>query len=269
MVDIIKASGKIEPFNEQKLRESIRRAGISKNIESLVAQHVKSKLYENIPTSEIYNHIIEFLGKSEIPHYKSKYSLKQAIMDLGPTGYPFEDFFAKIMETEAFKTETRKALQGKAIAHEIDILSEKENLRIIVECKFHNNPGTKTDSQVALFTKSRFDDVKELNNLNQAWIVTNTKITKDAIDYALYYGLKAISWNFPEKESLRDLIERTASFPITILSALSSGQKQRLLEKHIVLCRDLISDQKNLIFLNLPEEKQRDVLEEAKFITGV
>ncbi|MDO8639503.1 MAG: hypothetical protein Q7R53_01125, partial [bacterium] len=99
--------------------------------------------------------------------------------------------------------------------------------------------------------------------------VTNTKITKDAIDYALYYDIKAISWNYPEKESLRDLIERTASFPITILSTLSSGQKQRLLEKHIVLCRDLIYDQKSLIFLNLPEEKQRDVFEEAKFITEV
>src|SRR3989344_7750147 len=99
MVNIIKASGQSEVFSEEKLRLSIQRAGIPKELENNVINHIQKILYENIPTSEIYQHLLEFLGKSSLPFSKSKYGLKQAIMDLGPTGYPFEDFMAEVFKT--------------------------------------------------------------------------------------------------------------------------------------------------------------------------
>src|SRR5579859_3345374 len=101
-MQIIKATGQREVFSEKKLHASIHRAGIPEDMHDAVVAHVESKLYENIPTSEIYHHIKEFLGASKLPYAKAKYSLKQAIMELGPTGYPFEDFIAHIFLAQGY-----------------------------------------------------------------------------------------------------------------------------------------------------------------------
>ena len=71
MPTIIKADGSKEDFSEDKVIKSIRRAGIPDSHQEQVLAHVKSKLYENIPTSEIYHHIIEFLGSTDLPYAKA------------------------------------------------------------------------------------------------------------------------------------------------------------------------------------------------------
>ena len=65
MTNVIKANGDKEVFSEDKLRYSIKRAGIPKGLEEKVISHVKSKLYEGIPTKEVYRHLTEFLGKDK------------------------------------------------------------------------------------------------------------------------------------------------------------------------------------------------------------
>ncbi|MEK7186401.1 MAG: ATP cone domain-containing protein, partial [Patescibacteria group bacterium] len=77
MVNVVKATGETEPFSEIKIRSSIKRAGIPQKIQEEVVEHIKSKLYENIPTKEIYRHILEFLGQSSHPFNGTKYNLKQ------------------------------------------------------------------------------------------------------------------------------------------------------------------------------------------------
>ncbi|KKR71461.1 MAG: ATP-cone domain protein, partial [Candidatus Levybacteria bacterium GW2011_GWC2_40_7] len=97
----------------------------------------KGNIYSGITTSDIYNHITDFLAQSKYPFAKSQYSLKRAIMDLGPTGYPFEDYVAEILKTQGFKTKTRSLLMGKCVTHEVDIIAEKGKEKLLVECKFH------------------------------------------------------------------------------------------------------------------------------------
>jgi Holliday junction resolvase-like predicted endonuclease len=265
MVNVIKATGEREQFSEDKVKTSIQRAGIPKDLQPQVVEHVKGKLYENIPTSEIYHHITEFLEKT--PTYEiAKYSLKQAIMGLGPTGYPFEDFVAEILKMEGFTTKTRSLLSGKCVNHEIDVLAQKENERIMVEAKFHNEPGIRTDVHVALYTKARFDDIKDKYNLSQAWIVTNTKVTSDALAYALCENVRIISWSYPEKGGLRELIEKYNLHPMTVLTTLSSNQKQQLLENHIVLCKEIMEQPSVLDLIGIPENNKKAVLTEIKAV---
>lgn len=268
MVNIVKASGKSESFSEEKLRLSIQRAGIPKELEDKVVNHIQEILYENIPTSEIYRHLTEFLEKSSLPFSKSKYGLKQSVMDLGPTGYPFEDFIAEVFKTLGFRVETRRILNGTCVTHEVDIVAKKDKTHAMVECKFHNSLGIKTDVHVALYSKARFDDVKALNGLNEAWIVTNTKITSEAINYALCTGLKIISWNYPARGNIRDLIENSGLTPVTMLSSLSSVQKQKLLENHFVLCKTVSKSPSCLDDLGLTEDKKNKILEEANYVLG-
>lgn len=268
MVQVVKQSGEKEEFSEEKIKASIRRVGIDTALAQEVLEHVKNKLYDNIPTSEIYKHIKEFLGHTH-PMSVAKYGLKQAIMALGPTGYPFEDYISKVLSYQGYKTQTRVILQGKCISHEIDVVAQKGAHRVMIEAKYHNLPGNKTDVHVAMYTKARFDDVLEKNDLNQVWLITNTKLSIDAVSYAICMGMKVTSWNYPEGESLRELIEQEALIPITALNSLSLAQKQMLLAQHIVLCKDLCSNPSVLDELRLSSEQKTKILEEASFACNI
>lgn len=267
MTYVIKANGEREPFSEDKLRFSIQRAGIKDNLEEKVVSNIKSKLYNNIHTSEIYSEILNSLGNSHTP-FRSRYGLKQAVMSLGPTGFPFEDFVAEILKTQGYETEVGSILEGNCVKHEVDVIAEKEGKRIMIEAKFHNAPGIKTDLHVSLYTKSRFEDVKTKHHLDEAWIITNTKATLDAVSYAMCVGMKIISWSFPQGESLRELIEKAGIHPITQLSSLSQAQKQILMENHIVLCRDIVKNKSLLDILNIEKDKEREILDEIAFISN-
>lgn len=267
MVNVLKADGRIEPFSEQKLRSSIGRAGIPVDIQEEVEAHVKGKLYDNITTNEIYHHIIEFLGNKSIhPYIKAKYSLKQTIMQLGPTGYPFEDFVAEILKAEGYTTQVRQILQGKCITHEVDVVAQKNDQTIMVEAKFHNQPGLRTDTHVALYTKARFDDLKELHNFSLAFLVTNTKVTTDVTKYAMCCGMRIISWEYPTGASLRELIDKFHLYPITALSSINTNQKQTLLSHDIVMCKDISDHPEKLDTLFVSKEEAAKILQEAKFI---
>lgn len=268
MIYVTKANGEKEAFDETKVKNSIKRAGIPENVQREVLTTVKNRLYDNIPTSEIYKYVSSSLSGENI-NYKTKYALKESIMNLGPTGYPFEDFISEILITQGYTTKVRQIVSGKCISHEIDIIAEKDDKKIMIEAKFHNLLGTKTDIHVALYTQARFEDVREKNNFSEAWIVTNTKTTIDSVTYALCTGLKIISWSYPEKGSLREIIESSNLIPVTALSTLSMRQKQNLMQRHIVLCKDIVKNPNVLQGENLDEEGQRKVMSEIKFLSGI
>jgi Holliday junction resolvase-like predicted endonuclease len=263
MIHVIKADRRHEPFSEHKVMDSIRRARIPQSLHGEVLSHVKSKLYEGISTAEIYQHIMEFLNQSSSTYIKARYSLKEAIMMLGPSGYPFEDFVSKLLESEGYKTQVRQVLSGRCITHEIDILAEKDGRTAVIEAKFHNSPGTRSEVQVALYTHARYEDVKIRNSVHESWIVTNTKTTVDANTYAQCSGMKIISWDYPAGNSLREMIERSGLHPITMVTALSQSQKMTLLENHIVLCKDIADHPDLLDMLYLSKIDRERILKEV------
>jgi len=245
---VVKASGERELFDEEKVRNSIRRAGIPLEVEDQILEHVNSDLYDNIPTKKIYQNVLGFLKQSSYSQGEAKYSLKQAIMSLGPSGYPFENYLAEILKKRGYTTETGLIVEGRCTSHEIDVLAEKKQLRLFVECKFHNRPGLKTDIKVALYVRARFDDIAAalqgepdvLKKFNQPWLATNTKFTRRTIRYGKCAGLSLLGWNYPKGDSLRDWVEKAGLYPLTCLRSLSRSQKAKLLEEDIVLCQDLL-----------------------------
>jgi hypothetical protein len=212
---------------------------------------------------------MEALSKSEQPYSRARYSLKQAIMLLGPTGYPFEDFIGEVLQAHGYTTQTRQLLTGKCVTHEVDVVAEKQGEKAMVEAKFHNNSGTRSDVRVALYVKARFDDVKERYGFTKAWLVTNTKTTLDANAYATCSGMNVISWNYPDKGSLRDLIEESQLHPITMLTTISAQQKLKLLQNHIVMCRNLLDNTHHLDTLGLSHQQKEDTLAELKYVCDI
>jgi len=54
---------------------------------------------------------------------------------------------------------TDQKVRGKLVEHEIDVVAWNEEKLIMVEAKFHNQLGVKTDLKVILYVKERFDDL--------------------------------------------------------------------------------------------------------------
>lgn len=268
MVNVIKADGTREPFDRNKVLYSMLRAGYPEDLAHKILTKTEAKLYDNIQTWEIYQDIQHQLATEKAPFSKARYGLKQSIMMLGPTGYPFEDFIAEILEAEGYKTAIRQMLRGVCVMHEIDVVAEREDRKIMVEAKFHNNPGARSDLHVAMYTKARFDDVKEKNNLDHCILVTNTKASVDAVTYATCTNYQIISWDYPKGTSLRETIEKHHLHPITMLTSIGHGTKLNLLENHVVLIRDIVQNPGLLNTTHLPQKDKDMILREAEQITS-
>lgn len=233
-MEIIKASGEKENFSTKKLATTMREAGASKRLINETVFLVKSKIKSNTTTEEILNIALKNLKKE--PGVAERYNLKRAMMELGPTGFPFEEYIAEVLRNYGYTTTTDLSLKGKVIYQEVDIVAEKEK-KFMIECKYHNEPGTDTRLQPAMYTYARFLDLSQ-HKFDQPWLITNTKCTVDAIGYAKGVNLKITSWNFPKDESLIKLISKKNLYPVTILF-LNKEIKEKLLINKIVLLETL------------------------------
>lgn len=236
---IKKADGSSEPFSVSKLENSLNRAGASKRVIQEIVEKVTDELTLGMTTKEIYKKAFTLLQNKEKSPVAAKYSLKKAVFDLGPSGFPFEDFIAEIYRAMGYNTSTDVMLKGKCVEHEVDLLAVKEGKKYGAEIKFHNRQGIKTDLKVALYVYARFDDLIKSKKVNEGALITNTKFTSNAIFYGKCIGLKMISWDYPSEESLYSLIEKTGLHPITCLTTIKNQDKKRLIENKIVLCRSI------------------------------
>ena len=273
-INIIKATGEREPYSREKIIYSIKRAGIPDVLRDQVVRHIEEKLFPGISTSEIYRHISEFIGRSAHPYYEASYNLKRAIMELGPSGFPFEQLVAAILSSKGYRdVQTNVTLQGKCVSHEIDVLAVKNEGHYLIECKFHNQPGLRTDVKVALYVDARFQDVLsawkaegDRHKLHQAWIFTNTKCSKDVISYANCRGMKVTAWGYPDKDNLQELIESGKYYPITCLVSLPNFFKQKLLAQNIVLVSDLKANKNLIKSLSVSDPEKVKVEQEINYL---
>src|SRR5690554_3063937 len=213
-IEIVKKSGERSVFSIDRLKNSLRKSGADEDLVTEIANTVYQELYPGISTKEIYNRAFSLLRKRE-GTFASRYKLKNAIFELGPTGFPFEKFIAALLHYSGYKVEVGQILQGKCVTHEVDVVAQKDNQNIVVECKFHGDGGRKCDVKIPLYIHSRFQDIfnfysrdKEDETPNKGWVVTNTSFTSDAIDYGECVGLHLLSWDYPKNNGLKDMIDR-------------------------------------------------------------
>jgi hypothetical protein len=235
---VTKASGEVVPFAAEKLRSSLHRAGATQAISELILDAVLPLVRSGISTKKLYRIAYDLL-KERSKHLAARYRLKQAIMDLGPSGFPFERFVARILEQEGYRVEVGSIVEGKCVKHEVDVIALKGEQHFMVECKYHH-PGRTCDVKIPLYIQARFKDVEErwklipghATKFHQGWVVTNTRFTSDALQYGQCAGL----------ESLKDRIDRSGLYPLTCLSSLSRAEKQQLLDMGVVLCKEICQE---------------------------
>ena len=265
---VIKASGKKEEFNSEKILGTLLRAGASRNLANDIVSQVKSKIHDLITTREILDMALDLL-KNKRPEVGARYDLKRAIMNLGPTGFPFEQFFAEVLEHYGYKTKVGQTVQGKITDHEVDIIAEKNSEKYMIECKYHNSLGVYTNIKVALYTYARFLDLKK--KFKQPWLSTNTRCSTKAILYAKGVGMKITSWEYPKNESLQELIKKKKLYPITILKSVDNNIKTKLSKAGITLAKNLINYDLNELKkkTKLPENVLEKIIGECREVCDV
>ncbi len=270
---IVKHSGDVVDFNPKKLRNSLVRSGASEVVVQDILTRIEKEIYDGMPTKQIYKLAFGYLKKADNSH-AARYNLRQALQLLGPAGFFFEKYVARLFEAEKFDSRVNLILQGKCVAHEVDVMVRKNNVISMIECKFHAGRDATTDVKVPLYIFSRFNDLKENQHLlfsgkeriSSCWIVTNNRFTSDAITFATCSGMRLLSWDYPKDNNLRIRIDAKLLYPITCLTTLSIAEKDKLLILDVILVKEVINNSHCLEKIGLSPNRVKNVLKEATML---
>jgi len=267
---IIKSDGTNEIFNPERLTRSLERSGASELTAKQITETITNTVAPGTSSKEIYTRAFSLLRKEARP-VAARYALRRALLELGPSGHPFEDFISHLYRTEGWQVETRKIMKGKCVSHEVDFYAshKEQNEFLAAELKYHNDAGYKTDLKVALYVKSRFDDIFACDEsvrscpIDRGILVTNTKFTSEAIAYAECSGVELLGWGYPVNNSLFVRMSRAKVYPITTLTGLSRAEKFLLIERGVIAVDEIMNNRRFLDPLHLNSERVGELLAEA------
>ncbi len=261
---VVKRSGEMEDFDPCKAIRAIMRTGMSREEAQEVLDRIKPTFYDGMSTEELYR-----LIRSKLPSCKAtQFSLKKAIMLLGPDGHAFETLVGRVFRELGYTVEMRQILQGHCATHEVDLVVCRNGVKGAVECKFHNTLGIKTSIKDALYTYGRFLDLKDINGIAVPWLVTNTKFSSDVVHYAKCVGMRTICWKCTEEKGLEKLVERVNIYPVTILD-IKRWEQRMLLDHEFIICRDILDRKAEMLSLFPKETGEMIVRKAADFLECV
>jgi Holliday junction resolvase-like predicted endonuclease len=268
---IKKANGDIQEFKPEKLLNSLMRAGASPEHAQAIVKDVTAQIQPHMSTRKIYR-----IAHKYLRHYNKasvlRYSIKKALLRLGPSGYPFEQYIGEILSHAGYRVEVGVKIDGKCVTHEVDVFAENDQEIILVECKYRNNTEGSHDVKTALYVHSRHQDLRAaLENTYpdkkiKGWLVINTRFTADAMQFGECSGMILKSWKYPKNDSLEKMIEQMKLYPITVMSNLNNKQIKALIENNTILMKDLSRMDSSLIskILSISEKRASKIKQQAE-----
>jgi hypothetical protein len=240
---VVKADGRKEEFSLDKIVQTCLRAGVDRQQSEEIARKVQHNFSEGATTHLIYRFIIDEIDKLGDA---SVLLLRESVANLDPVS--FEQYITRVLEMHGYQCRWNVNILGRFVEHQVDILAYKEK-NFIVECKRHYNPHRFTGLGIVLQVEARLEDIrmgkKKGNNnfeIDEAWIITNTKFSDHAKQYAKGIGVRLTGWKYEEPYSLDRLIEDKKAYPVTILKADPNVIRQ-LLKRNIFTVPDLVKEQ--------------------------
>jgi hypothetical protein len=241
-INVINFQKEREPFSLKKVYRSVLRSGGSKELAHKISKEIEAIIYPDISTKEIFKNIKNKLKKESI-ETAIKFSLKEGMRKLGPTGFLFEKYIGDLFREHGYTVKNNKWLKGKCIDYETDVLLEKNNTILIGECKYRNHSGERIDVSVCLKIYASFIDIKNGNGFKKEikpLVVTNTKFTTKAIKYAECQGIELLGWNYPIDNGLERLIESKNLYPVTVLPSFNQSFIEYFSNHEIMTVKDIL-----------------------------
>lgn len=255
---VTKANGKRKPFNLKKIESTCIKAGADSTLAQKISQYVYKHSYNGITTRHIFGLISQYLNSKENYAIRQRYGLKDSLMNMGPEGFFFEKFIGKLLEKFGYEIKsTGSFVFGRCARHEIDIIAiyKDTNEKYLIECKYHNIPDVFTGLKESLYTHARLLDLVD-QDFDREMLVSNNKLSDDAIKYAQCIGQKILSWNYPYDNGLREMITRKKIYPLTLLD-ISKSELDTFMKLGFILIEDLLNKNISTSFIRLGISNQR------------
>lgn len=243
---LVKDNGEETDFDRGRFKSSLMKSGASEAQVDYVLKDIEQRMHDGMSTRKLYQWAHQLL-QSYSSAFAARYSLKQALIKLGPAGYYFEKWLAKFLTHLGYRTMHNLHIEGHSVTHEADVIAERNGELVWIECKFRNTGDTKISVTTPMYVLSRVKDISDKKyrfwgkemEFTGGMLVTNSYFTNDSIAFSEYYGLGLLSWDHPKGESIKNLVDRRGLYPITCLTTLTEQQISVLLSKNIILVKEL------------------------------
>lgn len=266
-----KYSGELIEYNPNSLRYSLSKSGANEQEVDSVFKEIEDQLYDGISTRELYELAFDHL-KCIRNTFAARYSLKKALRDLGPEGFYFEKWVARIYQEDGYEAITGQTIQGHSVTHEIDVVAVKDNKMLAIECKFRNDIDARISVTTPMYFMSRVKDIsnypyvffnKKLK-VDEGWLVTNAYFTSDSIKFGEYHKMNLLSWDYPKNDNIKTKVDSNGEYPITCLTTITDYDKSKLLKAQCILVKDIVREPKFLQAIQADNAKKKRILMEAK-----
>lgn len=253
-ITVIKSNGVRVPYDQEKIRRTLVRAGADERIIGRILDGLTPHLKDGMTTKRLFATLKRELRK-ENRGLARRYDLRDALLRFGPAGYTFERYVSAILTAHGYVSEVpEQELPGTCVSHEVDVVAEKDGRRAMIEAKFRNKFGELVTLKDTLATWARFLDLSagggsasggngggkggKAGGFDECWIVTNGKFSKPALQFGQCKGMKMIGWD-SEERSLARMVDHAVLYPVTVIENLRQLELEQLAAKGLVLCRDL------------------------------
>lgn len=244
-MNIIKVGGRDVEYDPSKVRGSILRTGASEQIADKILSEIEPSLYDGMTTKELYGLVHERL-KNQNVCYACRYNLREGILRLGPAGFKFEKYVASILNAYNWHAKVpEEDLQGSCVAHEVDVIAEKDGRRVVIEAKFRNRYQDYVNLKDTMATWSRFLDlvdgaaVGRCPHFDEVWIVTNARFSDRARQFGVCKGIHMIGWDFPAEKPFNKMVDHLALYPVTVIDGLQKSELEAFAEQGLMLCIEI------------------------------
>lgn len=241
---IVKSGGQTESFDAAKLRSGLRRAGVPDPLLDRVTNAVSERVRNGTTTARIRELVRDQLKRESRAHLY-RYTLREALLKLGPAGFKFEKYVGSILESYGYRVEYPDELHGACVDHEVDIVARKDGRTIMIEAKFRNDFQYFVRLKDTLATWARYEDLrdgakaKRCPKFDEVWIVTNGRISSRSQRFGECRGIRMLGWRYPDDRPLAAYVDHVALYPVTVLHELKPRELERLSDRGLMLCRQV------------------------------
>ncbi len=233
MKHVTKVDGGRQPFDPGKVQRTLRNLGVGAEDAERIAHEIEASVPDGVKTTTVFR-MIRTRARAVRPATAHRTNLRRALALLRPKP-EFEEFVRVLLREHGYRVEAGCILAGLCGEHEVDGIVQKDGTTVFVEVKHHASHHRMTGLDEGRIARAIVEDLQEgfrsgrcTVSIDGALIVCNTKLSEHAKRYATCRGIGHIGWDFPEEQNLRTMIEKTQSYPVTIVTGVSPSVSARL-----------------------------------------
>ena len=241
---VTKVDGSLQRFDRRKVRRTLRNMGLEDDDADRIAMEIEEAVVDGVKTTTVLR-MIRARASAVRPAVAHRINLRRALSLIRPKP-DFEEFVRILLREHGYQVEAGGILAGLCGEHEVDAIAQKDGVTTFVEVKHHRSYHRMTGLDEGRIARAIVEDLQEgfvsgrcAVSIDDALIVCNTKLSDHAKRYATCRGIGHIGWDHPEEQNLKMMIQKTQSYPVTIVSGVKPPVVTRLAAAGVLMAKQV------------------------------